>query len=103
MTAPALVALAARTCKARRQKYGLRQSDLAAQCGVAEATIVRFERTGRVGLDVFARIAIALEIAAPMAELLDQATPKRPPAKTAKEFLRVERPRQRVRVAKAAD
>lgn len=103
ISGPAFANLIANASKARRHALGLRQADLAARCGVAEATIVRFERTGRINLDVFTRIAVALGLAEPLAEALKKALPSRPPARTAEEFLRSEKPRQRVRLPKASD
>lgn len=88
----------ARTCKSKRQALGLRQSDLAKQCGVAEATIMRFERSGRATLDVFTRVALVLGAADPIAEALNASVRARPQPKTANEFLRSGRSKQRIRV-----
>ena len=88
------------SCKTKRQSLGLRQSDLAAQCGVAEATIMRFERTGRATLEVFTRIAVNIGMAEFLADALQKSLPVPPRPRTAKEFLRGGRVRHRIRVRK---
>ena len=102
ISGPVLTSMLARTCKSRRQAIRLRQADLAAQCGVAEATLMRFERTGRINLEIFTRIAVALGLGEVLAEALQKTVPARPPARTAEEFLRCDKPRQRVRLPKAS-
>ena len=87
-----------RTCKAKRQALGLRQLDLAKRCGVTGATIIRFERSGGVGLDVFTRIVVALNMGEAVREAITvAATPPSAP-KSGEEFLRGSRVRERIRL-----
>ena len=86
------------TCRTKRQALGLRQLELARRCGVTGATIIRFERTGGVGLDVFARIVIALNMGEAIQEALTAAAAPFSAPKSGEEFLRGSRIRQRIRV-----
>jgi len=93
-----LVAAVTAACKAKRQALGLRQRDLAARCGVTGATIVRFERTGHVRLDVFARILVALDLGEAIQKAIAVATAPSVGPKSGEEFLRGDRSPRRIRV-----
>ena len=51
----------AQNCKARRLEKGLSRNSLAARCGVPAPTIERFERTGKISLESFCRIAVEFD------------------------------------------
>jgi transcriptional regulator with XRE-family HTH domain len=55
--------------KALRLTRQLRRSDVARAVGVSVATIGRFERTGKVGFDIFVGIALALGADRELADL----------------------------------
>ena len=97
ISGPILASTIAKACQSKRQALGLRQSDLAARCGISEATIMRFERTGQTTLALFTRLAVALGLAESLVAALEQSTAPTP-ARTAEEFLRGTQPRQRVRL-----
>jgi len=88
----------AAACKVKRQAIGLRQIDLATRCGLSELTITRFERTGQVGLGVFARIVVALGMSESLVEALNAEASPRTGSRTVEEFLRAGQKRQRVRL-----
>lgn len=71
-----LLRLVGRQARDVRQARSLRQSDLALAVGVTIATIARFERTGKVGFDVVARIAIALGVEAELVGLFARSEPR---------------------------
>ena len=95
---PRLVTALTAACKAKRQALGLRQRDLAARCGVTGATIVRFERTGHVRLDAFARILVALDLGEIIQKAIAVATAPSVRPKSGEEFLRGDQSPRRIRV-----
>ena len=53
----------AESVRAHRTSLGWRQQDLADRSGVAVATLRRFERTGQIGLQGFAKLIVSLGLA----------------------------------------
>jgi transcriptional regulator with XRE-family HTH domain len=100
ISGPKLVVAFTAACKAKRQALGLRQRDLAARCGVTGATIVRFERTGHVRLDVFARIVVALDLGEIMHNAITTGSAPVTRPRSGEEFLRGTRSTRRIRVKK---
>jgi len=98
ISGPKLVAALTAACKAKRQALRLRQRDLAARCGVTEATIVRFGRTGRVRLDAFGRIIVALDLGEAIQKAITAAAAPSIGPKSGEEFLRGGRSPQRIRM-----
>lgn len=84
----------AKNLRAHRVAAGLRQQDLADRSDVTLATIRRFERTGRIGYPVLARLLVTLGLADAMLEAL---APPRNIPDTMDSFLAVPQTRQRVR------
>lgn len=75
----------------------LRQSDVAKSAGVTLPTIIRFERTGRVGFDVVVGVALALGAEAELAQLFAQ-----PRTRTIDEIVSTPRPRTRVKRSRSS-
>ncbi|MEA2666406.1 MAG: hypothetical protein QOI11_3350 [Candidatus Eremiobacteraeota bacterium] len=59
-SASELADLVGERAKERRLARGMRQADLAEAAGVTLSTLKRFERSGTVGFEAVARIALAL-------------------------------------------
>jgi transcriptional regulator with XRE-family HTH domain len=78
--------------KELRIARSLSQAEVAKAVGVLRTTIIRFERTGRVGFDVVVGIAIALGAEAELASLFAQ--PRTP---SIDEIVSSQKPRRRVR------
>jgi len=85
----------------RRAELRLRQVDLAQQSGVPLATLNLFERTGKISLESFAKLLLALKLDEQVIEALRKTHSPEPA--TMKEFLaskpkrRVDLPRRRPR------
>lgn len=74
--APGEIALQiAGNAKALRLSKNLSRRALAAQSGVAESTLKRFETTGKVSLDALLLIAMSLGVGAQMASLFSAPPP----------------------------
>lgn len=58
-------------CKARRLEKGYSRRTLSELTGVPSPTIERFERTGKISLESFCRIAILFDFFDEMAAILD--------------------------------
>lgn len=67
-----LTARLAANCRARRLEKGYSRRHLAELTGVPAPTIERFERTGKISLESFCRIAIEFDYFDELASLLSQ-------------------------------
>lgn len=72
-SASELTGLVGERAKDRRLARGMRQTDLAEAAGVPLSTLKRFERSGAVGFEAVARIALALGAERELAELFPPA------------------------------
>ena len=81
--------------RALRLARSLRQSDVAKAVGVTLPTIIRFERTGKVGFDVVVGVAIALSAEADLARLFAE-----PQTRSIDEIIADRKPRARAPRAK---
>jgi transcriptional regulator with XRE-family HTH domain len=91
-TGPDVTREAAEALRTRRLALGLRQADLATRSGVPVNTIRRFERSGKIGFERFAKLLASLGLAD--AVLAALAPPPQAPA-SIEEFLAVPKTRQR--------
>ncbi|CAN5137380.1 helix-turn-helix transcriptional regulator [soil metagenome] len=57
--------------RAHRLAQNLQQSELAARAGISRRTLIAFEHSGRVSLDVFLRVAMALGLIESMSSLFE--------------------------------
>ena len=62
----------AASCRARRLEKGMSRKSMSAACGVPAPTIEHFERTGKISLEAFCRIAILFDYFEEMGNIISR-------------------------------